>query len=62
MVADEQVDTDTKDQIITFLRELAGMKSEERVYVLKNLSPQKIELLKEILNAHNVTLRAFIKA
>ncbi|MBC8370630.1 MAG: hypothetical protein H8E25_11585 [Planctomycetes bacterium] len=62
VVADEQVDTDTKDQIITFLRELAGMKSEERVYVLKNLSPQKIELLKEILNAHNVTLRAFIKA
>ena len=51
----------TKD-LIDFLKGLAGYSAKEKIYVLKNLSEKKIEVLKQILNAHNITLRAFIKA
>jgi len=51
-----------KDKLMTFLKKLTGYSAEEKIYVLKNLSEDKIKALKQILNAHNITLRAFIKA
>ena len=51
-----------KDKLMTFLKKLVGYSPEEKIYVLKNLSEEKIEALKQILNAHNISLRAFIKA
>ena len=50
------------DKLMTFLKKLTGYSAEEKIYVLKNLSEEKIEALRKILNAHNITLRAFIKA
>jgi hypothetical protein len=50
------------DTIMTFLKELTGYSAEEKIYVLKNLSKKRIKELKKILNAHNITLRAFIRA
>jgi hypothetical protein len=60
----EQKDTEpsVSEDLIDFLKNLAGYSAKEKIYVLKNLSEKKIELLKQILNAHNITLRAFIKA
>jgi hypothetical protein len=52
--------SNTRD-LIDFLKGLAGYSAKEKIYVLKNLSQKKIEVLKQILNAHNITLRAFIK-
>jgi hypothetical protein len=51
-----------KDKLMAFLKKLTGYSAEEKIYVLKNLSEDKIKALKQILNAHNITLRAFIKA
>ena len=51
-----------KDKLMTFLKKLTGYSAEEKIYALKNLSEEKIEALKQILNAHNIKLRAFIKA
>jgi hypothetical protein len=51
-----------KDKLMAFLKKLTGYSAEEKIYVLKNLSEEKIEALKQILNAHNISLRAFIKA
>ena len=50
------------EDLIDFLKGLAGYSAKEKIYVLKGLSEKKIETLKPILNAHNITLRAFIKA
>jgi hypothetical protein len=50
------------DKLMTFLKKLTGYSAEKKIYVLKNLSEEKIEALRKILNAHNITLRAFIKA
>jgi hypothetical protein len=50
------------DKLMTFLKRLTGYSAEKKIYVLKNLSEEKIEALRKILNAHNITLRAFIKA
>jgi hypothetical protein len=50
------------EDLIDFLKGLAGYSAKEKIYVLKGLSEKKIEALKQILNAHNITLRAFIKA
>ena len=50
------------EDLIDFLKGLAGYSAKEKIYVLKGLSEKKIETLKQILNAHNITLRAFIKA
>lgn len=60
----EQEDTEPSiaEDLIDFLKGLAGYSAKEKIYVLKNLSEKKIEVLKQILNAHNITLRAFIKA
>ncbi|MDP6964074.1 MAG: hypothetical protein QGF46_07905, partial [Planctomycetota bacterium] len=49
-------------KVIDFINQLLKMESEEKLLVLKGLTPQKLEALKEILNAHNISLRAFIKA
>jgi len=51
-----------EDKLMTFLKKLTGYSAEEKIYALKNLSEEKIEALRQILNAHNITLRAFIKA
>ncbi len=60
----EQKDTEpsVSEDLIDFLKNLAGYSAKEKIYVLKNLSEKKIEVLKQMLNAHNITLRAFIKA
>jgi hypothetical protein len=58
----EGTETSAKDKLISFLKKLTGYSAEEKIYVLKNLSEDKIKALKQILNAHNITLRAFIKA
>ena len=60
----EQKDTEPSitEDLIDFLKGLAGYSAKEKIYVLKGLSEKKIETLKQILNAHNITLRAFIKA
>ncbi|MDG2309480.1 MAG: hypothetical protein P8L98_02740 [Planctomycetota bacterium] len=60
----EQKDTEPSitEDLIDFLKGLAGYSAKEKIYVLKGLSERKIETLKQILNAHNITLRAFIKA
>jgi hypothetical protein len=58
----EGTETSAKDKLISFLKKLTGCSVERKIYVLKNLSAEKIEALKQILNAHNITLRAFIKA
>ena len=50
------------EDLIDFLKGLAGYSAQKKIYVLKNLSEEKIEALRKILNAHNITLRAFIKA
>jgi hypothetical protein len=48
------------EDLIDFLKGLAGYSAKEKIYVLKGLSEKKIEALKQILNAHNIKLRAFI--
>mgnify|MGYP000173005244 FL=1 len=48
------------ERLINSLRKLVGYSTEEKIYVLKNLSEKQIDLLREILNAHNIKLRAFI--
>jgi len=60
----EQKDTEPSitEDLIDFLKGLAGYSAKEKIYVLKGLSEEKIEALRQILNAHNITLRAFIKA
>ena len=60
----EQKDTEPSitEDLIDFLKGLAGYSAKEKIYVLKGLSEKKIETLKQILNAHNITLRAFIKS
>lgn len=58
----EQEDTEPSiaEDLIDFLKGLAGYSAKEKIYVLKGLSEKKREALKQILNAHNITLRAFI--
>ena len=58
----EDTEPSAKDELISLLKKLTGYSVERKIYVLKNLSEKKIEALKQILNAHNITLRAFIKA
>ena len=58
----EDTSLSAKDKLMAFLKKLTGYSAEEKIYVLKNLSEEKIEALRKILNAHNITLRAFIKA
>jgi len=50
------------EELVAYLKKLVGYSAEEKIYALKNLSNKKIEALKKILNAHNITLRAFVKA
>jgi hypothetical protein len=50
------------EELVAYLKKMAGYSTEEKIYALKNLSNKKIEALKKILNAHNITLRAFVKA
>lgn len=58
----KQVGTDSPatESLMNALRKLAGYSTEEKIYVLKNLSEKKIRMLRKILNAHNIKLRAFI--
>jgi len=58
----KQVGTDSPatESLMNALRKLAGYSTEEKIYVLKNLSEKKIGMLRKILNAHNIKLRAFI--
>ncbi|MFT7517135.1 MAG: hypothetical protein ACI84O_000925 [Myxococcota bacterium] len=51
---------DYSAKLMAFFRKLSGQSAENKIYVLKNLSPDKLGLLKQILNGHNITLRAFI--
>jgi len=59
--SDDSKANSNKD-LVKLLRKLSSYSSKEKIYVLKGMTAKKIKALRQILNAHNVTLRAFIKA
>ena len=58
---DEKKSTDYQKEIVSFLKELYLQDKPTKISVLSKMTPQEIIKVKEILNAHNISLRAFVK-
>ena len=58
---DEQKSIDYQKEIVSFLKELYLQDKPTKISVLSKMTPQEIIKVKEILNAHNISLRAFVK-
>ena len=62
IIFDDEKDLGYQKDIISFLKELYLQEKSSKVAILSKMTPQEIARVKETLNAHNISLRAFIKS